>query len=121
MEGQFHSRLKKLIHTYVLETYRLAKKYPKEERYDLISQDTRASVSVMLNYIEVYARMKDGVKLNMFETSYASLKESIYVKFLAKELAYISESNYKIVLDLKNEIGAMLYSTIRGVRKDRAA
>lgn len=83
IQERFHDKLKRLIHEYVLLTYTLTKKYPNEERYGLISQDRRASLSIMLNYVEGYGRMKDGVKKNFYEISFASLKESIYCKYIA--------------------------------------
>ncbi|MBI4427443.1 MAG: four helix bundle protein [Candidatus Magasanikbacteria bacterium] len=116
-EHYFHDRLKVLIHEYVLLSYRLSAKYPPDERFGLISQDRRASVSVMLNYLEGYARMRDAVKLNFYETSFGSLKESIYVKFLAKNLGHITEEEYKKAKTLENEISAMLYSTNEGIRR----
>lgn len=116
-EGKFHDRLKLLIHKYVLLTYQLTKKYPGSERFGLISQDQRSAVSVMLNYVEGYGRMKEKVTLNFFEMSYGSLKESIYIKFLAKDLEYIAEEDYKKSLKLKDEIGAMLYKTIQGIKE----
>lgn len=113
----FHDRLKVLIHEYVLLSYKLSAKYPPDERFGLVSQDRRASVSVMLNYVEGYARMRDAVKLNFYETSFGSLKESIYVKFLAKVLKFITEEEYQKARSLENEISAMLYSTNEGIRK----
>lgn len=116
MEGNFHDKLKLFIHKYILLTYKLSKKYPSEERYGLMSQDQRSSVSVMLNYVEGYARMKNQVTINFLEISYASLKESIYCKFLAFELDYINKLDYEEALSLKEKIGAMLYKTIDGLK-----
>lgn len=108
--------MKKLIHEYVLLTYQHSVKYPNDEKYGLTSQDRRAAVSVMLNYIEGYARGKVGQMTNQYEMSFASLKESIYCRFLAKELGYITNEEYKQALVLKNRIGAMLYKTIEGMK-----
>lgn len=116
-ENTFHGRLKKLIHRYILLTYKQTNDYPSNEKFGLTSQDRRAAVSVMLNYIEGYARMKSLVVINFFETAYASLKETIYCRFLAQELNYISRKEYHEALKLKEEIGAMLYKTIEGLKK----
>ena len=86
--------------------------YPHDERFGFISQDRRAALSVMLNYVEGYARIKQKVMINFFEISFGSLKESIYCRFLAMNLEYISESDYKKAHILKEEIAPMLYSTI---------
>lgn len=117
MEDKFHDRLKILVHAYVLLSYKSTSKYPSEEKFGLTSQDRRSSVSVMLNYVEGYARIKFGTMLNFFETSYGSLKESIYCRYLASCLGYVTNEEYQEALKLKDEIGAMLYSTIIGLRK----
>ena len=71
----------------------------------------------MLNYVEGYARMKWKVTVNQFEISYASLKESIYARFLAKELHYVSQEEYAKAFILKERIAPMLYKTIEGIKK----
>ncbi len=116
-EESFHEALKKYIHQYVLLTYKQTEKFPKHELYGLVSQDRRAAVSIMLNYVEGYARGKLGQMNNQYEMSFASLKESIYCKYLAKELEYITEDEYKEAFKLKEKIGAMLYGTIEGIKK----
>jgi len=116
-EVSFHDRLKMLIHEYILLTYELTKRYPDDERFGMTSQDRRASVSVMLNYVEGYARFRDKVTLNFYEISHGSLKESMYVKYLALNLKYIHQTDYNKINLVGDEIGAMLFSTIRGMRE----
>lgn len=116
MAMSFHDELKLHIHKYVMLAYKHTAKYPQSEMYGLRSQDQRAAVSVMLNYVEGYARMRDAVMKNAYEISYGSLKESIYVRFLAKELKYISVEEYREALKLKEKIAKMLYSTIQKIK-----
>jgi four helix bundle protein len=116
-EKNFHDQLKEYIHEYILLTYASTKKYPKDEQYGLTSQDRRAAVSVMLNYIEGYAGGTWNMTAHQYEIGFASLKESIYARYLAKELGYISEEMYKEALVLKEKIAPMLYTTIRGIRQ----
>ena len=116
IEQSFHGTLKKLIHEYILLTYKLTQKFPSNERFGLISQDNRAAVSIMLNYVEGFARMKSGQMLNQYEIAFGSLKESIYCKFLGKELGFIAVDDYKKALQLKERIAVMLYRTIEGIK-----
>jgi four helix bundle protein len=53
------------------------------------------------------------------ETSFGSLKESFYCRYLAKCLDYILDEDYQKALKLKEEIAAMLYSTIQGIKNKR--
>ncbi|MBI5328555.1 MAG: four helix bundle protein [Deltaproteobacteria bacterium] len=54
----FHSQLREKIDKYVHLVYRLTRKLPKEELYGVVSQLRRSALSVMLNYIEGYARIE---------------------------------------------------------------
>lgn len=114
----FHQELKECIHEYILLGYKTFAKFPKAELFGMTSQARRALVSIMLNYVEGYARSKKKVMLNFYETSYGSLQESIYVFFLASELHYISTEEYAPLFKLKERIAAMLWGTIDGLRKD---
>jgi len=103
---------------YILLGYSMLKKFPQEERYEMSSQARRALVSVLLNYVEGYARSKKKVMLNLYETSYGSLQESICIFYLATKLKYISTKEYMELFILKEEIAKMEWSTIEGLRKD---
>lgn len=104
--------LKNKIHQFIVLIYKLTQKFPKDEQYGLISQLRRAAVSIMLNFLEGFARRKDKVKLNFYEISFGSLKECKYILYLAKELNYITPVDYQITISLAEEIGAMLWQTI---------
>jgi len=92
--------------------YQTTKNFPKSELYGATSQLRRAALSVILNYIEGYARKKRLVKINFFETSYGSLQESKYLLEFALKEGWFKEDYYKIVFNLAEEIGAMLWKTI---------
>lgn len=114
---QFHTRLKKLIHEYVRLVYHLTKKFPKEEMYGMTSQLRRAALSIMLNYVEGFARRRPAVMMNFFEIAYGSLKESKYLVFLSYEEEYINKEEYQKAITLVEEIGAMLWKTIEKIEK----
>ena len=108
----FHDELKLSIHHYVKLIYSLTRKYPKEELYGITSQIRRATLSIILNYIEGYARRKGEnckVYQNFLSISYGSLKESKYLLFFSKDENYITEYEYTKGLDLNDKIGRMLW------------
>lgn len=115
MKEAFHQRLKLLIHQYIMLGYKVSEKFPKTELYGMTSQARRALLSIMLNYIEGYGRVKRKVMVNFYETSFGSLKESIYVFFLGLSLEYILKEEYIQLYDLKEEIARMLWKTIDGL------
>ena len=117
MKSEFHEKLKKLMDEYAHLIYKSTKKFPKEEIYGIISQLRRCSLSVILNYIEGYSRFKKKVIINFLEISYGSLKESKYLLNLSYKEKLISEKEYKKLLILSEEIGAMLWTDIKNKRK----
>jgi four helix bundle protein len=66
----YHEKLKKSMDEFVHSVYGSTKSFPKEEMFGVISQIRRASLSIILNYIEGYARGKDKVHKNFLEISY---------------------------------------------------
>lgn len=116
-ENSFHGKLKLKMDEFVHYVYLITKEFPKDELYGVISQIRRASLSVILNYIEGYARRRKLVMLNFFETSYGSLKESKYLLYFSLKEGYLKEKEYQKLINLAEEIGAMLWKTIKNLEK----
>ncbi len=94
-KNDFSEKLKLKMDEYAHLVYGITKKFPKEEIYGITSQLRRSSLSVILNYIEGYARFKKQVKCNFWEISYGSLKESKYLLHFALKEEYYKK---KIIL-----------------------
>ncbi len=61
---QFHEKLKMKMDNFTHGVYRATRDFPREEIYGVTSQLRRVSLSVILNYIEGYARQKEKVYKN---------------------------------------------------------
>ncbi|PLX21786.1 four helix bundle protein [Candidatus Parcubacteria bacterium] len=112
---RYHEKLKIKMDQYAHMVYGLTKSFPKEELYGVTSQLRRSSLSVILNYVEGFARRKgDNCKVykNFLEISYGSLKESKYLLHFSLVEKYLSEDDYKKIAPLSDEIGAMLYKAL---------
>jgi four helix bundle protein len=109
---QFQERLKQLMDEYVHFVYDGTRNFPKEELYSSVSQWRRGTLSIILNYIEGYARKKSLVQLNFYEISYGSLKESKYLLNFSLKRKFITEIEYQNGLKLAEEIGKMLWSEL---------
>lgn len=115
MEQQFHEKLKIKMDKFVHLVYRITKAFPREELYGVTSQLRRAALSIILNYIEGYARGKNKIYKNFLEISYGSLKETKYLLYFSLKENYINKEDYKKTMELAEDIGKMLWSTIQKI------
>lgn len=102
---------------YVHFIYKISRQFPKEELYGSVSQVRRAALSIILNYIEGFARKRPAVQLNFYETSYGSLKESRYLMDFSRTESWINAEDYNRGIKLADEIGAMLWTEISSLEK----
>lgn len=95
--------------------FQFTRKFPKEELYGITSQIRRSSLSVVLNYIEGFARKRKEVKKNFWEISYGSLTESKYLLDFSYKEGFVDKDNYICATSLAEEIGAMLYHLLKSL------
>lgn len=117
-KSSYFENLKSKMDKYVHDVYRVTRKFPKEELYGVISQLRRSALSVILNFIEGFARNKKAVKKNFWEISYGSLKESKYLLYFSLKEGYLSEEEYREIANISEEIGAMLWRAISSIKQD---
>jgi len=110
--NQYQEKLKQRMDEYVHFVYRITRNFPKSELYGLVSQFRRAAMSVVLNYIEGFARFRDAVRKNLLEVAYGSFKESEYLLDFSLFEKYVSVDDYNVGKKLTDEIGAMLYTEL---------
>ena len=101
---------------YVHSVYKITKDFPKYEIYGVTSQFRRSTLSVILNYIEGYARNRLLVRLNFLEISYASLQETKYLLFFSMKEGFLNLSDYEYGKNLSEEIGAMTWKEIKDLK-----
>jgi four helix bundle protein len=87
-----------------LEIYRHTQNFPKNELYGLTSQLRRAAVSVPSNIAEGKGRSSDKELILFLHHSRGSLLELETQVFIARELAYIEESQAKHLLESGREL-----------------
>lgn len=94
----------------------IATQFPKEERFELTSQLTRASLSIPLNIVEGCGRFTDKDFAHFLDNALGSANEIDYCCLCASELNYISEDDYLKVNQSINEVRAMLISFLKFLR-----
>lgn len=111
-QNTYHKELKDLMDEYVHLVYRVTRDFPRDELYGVTSQLRRSSLSIILNYIEGYARIGEPTYKNFLKISYGSLQESKYLLAFSLKECYLSEENYQLPDKLADRIGAMLWGII---------
>jgi len=105
----------KKAHGMVLETYKMTKNFPADEKFGLVSQMRRSAVSIAANIAEGFKKrgMKD--KANFYNISQGSLEELRYYMILSKDLGYIDD-NGRYLEDL-DDAGKMLYGLVNSIKE----
>jgi four helix bundle protein len=100
-------------HELTLQIYSITKKLPAEERFGLVSQMRRASVSISANIAEGFKRRGPKDKANFYNISQSSLSELDYYLILIHDLGYVHD--LEDMQKLVEEIGKMLNSLISSI------
>ncbi len=114
--SSFHKDLRELLDKFVHRVYDATKGFPKDELFGVTSQLRRAALSVVLNYIEEYARNGEAMFKHFLDISFGSLKESDYLIQFSFERKFMDEKSYNELKDIADKIGAMLWGTIRNLK-----
>ncbi|EKE06729.1 MAG: 23S ribosomal protein [uncultured bacterium] len=94
----------------VTEIYKTTKLFPDEEKFGLISQMRRASVSIPSNIAEGYARKNKKENAHFVSIAYASGTELDTQLTICKELEFLSNEKFEELEKQLEEILKMLYS-----------
>ena len=94
--------------------YKLTRDYPSDEKFGLISQMRRSTVSVPSNISEGFGRKSKKEIVNFLYISSGSLSELKTQVEISKRLGYISNSSMIVKID---EIKKMLFGLIKSLKK----
>jgi four helix bundle protein len=110
---------KKAHEQYMFIKKKILIKFPLEERFDLSSQLSKASLSIPLNIVEGCGRKTDKEFAHFLDNALGSTNEVDYCCFAAFELNYISENDYTDVNSKINDVRAMLISFVKFLRNEK--
>ena len=105
----------KQAHELVLSVYQNAQKLPADEKFGLISQMRRASVSVPANIAEGFKRRGRADKVHFHNIAQASLEELRYYCILCRDLGFKLEFDH--LLEQARQVARMLQGLINAVEK----
>ena len=99
------------------EVYKLSRKFPDDEKFGIISQIRRASVSITTNLAEGSGRSTQKDQANFTTMAYSSLMEVLNLLIVSVELEYLEEEVYLEVRDkiemIANKLNALRNSQLK--------
>ena len=98
------------------EVYKATKGFPKEEQYGLTSQLRRATTSIPANIAEGKGRNSKKEYTQYLYMSRGSVFEVMTFIQLSERLNYLTEPETNHLLQLCNEVSAMLTGLIRSLQ-----
>lgn len=93
--------------------YTLTNKFPKEEKFGIISQMRRCAVSISSNIAEGAGRHSDSEFRQFLNISFGSCSELETQLIISKNLNYLSKGDFDSVISELTEIQKMIYTLIR--------
>jgi len=103
--------------TIVKETYLLSKSLPEDEKFGLISQMRRCSVSIASNIAEGWGRNSTKSYIQFLRIARGSLMELETQLIICKELSYIKNEDFNKITSLIVEESKMLNALIKAINK----
>lgn len=91
------------------QIYSVTKVFPAEERFGLISQLRRASLSVTTNLVEGTGRQGRNETKQFANIAIGALAEVDYLLHFSSRLRYTNQQDHSQLMALKEECGALLW------------
>ncbi|MBR6591791.1 MAG: four helix bundle protein [Prevotella sp.] len=107
-------------HRFVLETYRITRKFPEEEKYCLISQFRRAAISIEANIAEGYKKISKADKLRFYNIAQGSLEECRNYHILSRDLGYIENEEFCLLHQSLEETSKFLNAYCKAIVNNQA-
>jgi four helix bundle protein len=96
----------------VKQVYIVTVSFPKHELYGMTSQIRRASLSVILNIVEGFARGGKNEFRRFLIIAFGSLKETKYLLSFAQQQNYLSQEMFQVTMNIAEEVARILWSVI---------
>ena len=105
-----------LARQFAVEIYHITERFPKDERFGLVSQLRRASISIASNLAEGAGRTSSKDQANFYQLAYSSTLEVLNQLIISSDLKFIQEPNISNCRskteELVNKINALRKSAI---------
>lgn len=108
-----------IAHKFVLEIYRITKKFPKDELYGMVSQLRRAALSITSNIAEGFSRYHYNDKIRFYYNARGSVSEVRNCLALSKDLHYIKKEEADSLLSDTDRVLKVINGMVRSIEKQK--
>ena len=103
-------------HQFTIDIYNITQKFPNIEQYGLTSQIRRSASSIPTNIVEGCGQLENGNLIRFLGISKGSAFETEYQLLLAKDLNYITNEEYTILVEKVKYIIRRLNNLIKSLK-----
>ena len=96
--------------------YEITARFPSDEKYGMVSQMRRRTVSIPSNIAEGYGREREREHSHFLYISLGSSNELETQMILSHDFQYVDGQDYQEIMDLNSEVNKMLSSLIFKLR-----
>ena len=104
-------------HALTLNTYRVTRGFPDDERFGLVSQMRRCGASIPCNIAEGAGRSTPRDFLRFLDIAMGSAQELEYQCLLSYDLGYIDADSHLALKESVDEVQKMLIGLQRSIRR----
>jgi len=97
--------------------YRLTERYPKSERFGIVSQLRRASASVPANIAQGYGRRTTKELLRSLQIASGEMEETRYFLILSRDLGYVVQPDFERACGLCDSAGQLINALGRSLKR----
>jgi len=103
-------------HIFTIDIYNITQKFPNNEQYGLTSQIRRSASSIPTNIVEGCGQLDNGNLIRFLGIAKGSAFETEYQLLLAKDLNYITNEEYTILVEKVKYIIRRLNNLIKSLK-----
>src|SRR5260221_10384642 len=103
-------------HKLVLSIYRITNQFPQKEQFVLISQMTRAAISITSNIAEGFSRRSRKESGQFFYIALGSVTELQNQLLIARDMGYIGNKDFKIIADQTVVVSKLINGLIKSAK-----
>ncbi|MCG8581792.1 MAG: four helix bundle protein [Bacteroidales bacterium] len=104
-----------LSRVFVKKIYQLTSAFSKEEKYGLVSQLRRASISVSSNLAECSSRLSAIDQIRFYQYSFSSLMEVINQLIISSDLKFISDQELTEIRKDGHELSKVINGLVKSL------